>query len=430
MSINLYLLTFNCGRTLIQPDVFSQYILSANRSDQPAPDLLVLSLQEIAPISYAFLGGSFIAPYFNAFRHAVKLASKGFGYVNVVTKNVGMTAQMVFVREALLPHIRSVQTAGVGFGMSDMGNKGAVGTCLGYTASEGQSIIFTFVAAHLAPMEWAVPARNRDYETLVRRLVFTGERKSIPITTENEESAPLLDDSASGTDEGLGIYSASSYLFVAGDLNYRTSDTAPTPEDATENFPEPTTDLEDPKHYSHLLSKDQLTVNLQQGKTLHGFREAAIQFPPTYKYHRISTKPVIDDDSQTWAWASHRWPSWCDRILYLDPSAPASSANIKVHNYIALPLFNTSDHRPVALSASILLGATDINPVRTENITRSPPFPPDSDWKAKRDTARRKEIIVGLLAYFTTTYEGFGLMTAMTVGALGGWYIIQSLIET
>ena len=46
----------------------------------------------------------------------------------------------------------------------------------------------------------------------------------------------------------------------------------------------------------------------------------------------------------------------------------------------------------------------------------------------KRSLARKCEIVVGLLAYLTTTYEGLGLLAATTIGLLGGWYAISSLL--
>src|SRR5271170_5637758 len=148
-----------------------------------------------------------------------------------------------------------------------------------------------------------------------------------------------------------GMYSPDSYLFFAGDLNYRTSEVRPTKEDVEKRFPLPTDNVKDPRHFLHLLAKDQLTQQLKRGKTLNGFSEEAIGFAPTYKYRGIVGKPVITDDERQWNWASHRWPSWCDRILYLDQP----SAKLEARNYHALPVFATSDHRPVALSIKVPL---------------------------------------------------------------------------
>src|SRR5882757_10554932 len=99
MALNLYLLTYNCARTLIQPEIFAPHLFHALESGSHSPELLVLCLQELAPIGYSFLGGSFLTPYFNAFRNVVRLASKDHSYINVVSRNLGMTGLMVFARD-------------------------------------------------------------------------------------------------------------------------------------------------------------------------------------------------------------------------------------------------------------------------------------------------------------------------------------------
>ena len=404
-SLNAYVLTFNCGRELVKPPVFAPHLFRVASS---APDLLVLCLQEIAPIGYAFLGGSFLSPYFNAFRQAVKLA--GDGYVNVIARNVGMTGIMVFAKEDVASNIRWLQTGGVGVGVSEMGNKGAVGVRMGYDVGD-EVMQMTFVSAHLAPMEGALDRRNQDYQDIVQRLVFLKEEKK-PIQDEQDENNPLLQGMTSGKEDS-GMYMASSHLFFAGDLNYRTSRLPPSEEDK-KSFPQPTKDESDSAHFSHLLLDDQLTQELESKKTLHHLIEEPIHFAPTYKYH--PQQDVMLDDEQTWHWASHRWPSWCDRVL-------RSPSNTSATAYNSLPLFGTSDHRPVALSVSVPLKA-----VYNAFSDAPAPFAIDPSWRARRDAARRKEIVFGLAAYLTWTWEGEGLLLATTVGVGGGWLIIRSML--
>lgn len=402
-SLDVYVLTFNCGRVPVQPKVFAPHLLDATST---TPDLLVLCLQEIAPIGYAFLGGSFLSPYFKAFRSAVKLAHDG--YVNVIARNVGLTAIMVFAKEDVASDVSWIQTAGVGVGYNEMGNKGAVGVRIGYGSGEDVTQM-TFVSAHLAPMEDQLERRNEDFRNIAERLVFKSDKTKPP--PEEHEEAPLLGDFA--YDSGsTGIYQPSSHLFFAGDLNYRTSLIRPGPENV-KSFPQPTKDSKDSKHFSQLLKEDQLTQQVKEGKTLHGLQEAPIDFLPTYKYH---PKVDVADDHGPWDWASHRWPSWCDRVLY-------SPTKIRVQSYQSLPLFGTSDHRPVALSASVPLG-----PVKNAFQDTSIPFSLDAGWKSRRNAARRMEIAFGLAAYLTWTYEGEGLLLASVIGAVGGWLILRSLL--
>ncbi|EXJ80578.1 hypothetical protein A1O1_08724 [Capronia coronata CBS 617.96] len=483
-DLSLYILTFNCGRTPVQPEAFAPYLFSALRSNLPGqlpPELLVLCLQELAPISYAFLGGSFLTPYLDAWNDVVKLACKDFDtsrssntgdadgdgssdatvpttrstdYVNIVSRNLGLTAIMVFARTDVVDHIGWIQTAGVGLGVSDMGNKGAVGARLGYKWKDSSTVHprsgslnneeedegpgevqLTFVAAHLAAMEDALEQRNEDYKNIVQRLVFVPETKVATtankgggVRDEHAEDAPLLQgefDVDSGPAQRnlpaeSGIYSAHSHLFFAGDLNYRTSLLQPSPLDVQERFPQPTSDETDPKHFKHLLAEDQLTQQVKAGKALHGLTEAPIDFPPTYKYDPDGSKAVTLDGEQPWPWARHRWPSWCDRIFFWQPNGDVQVRPLK---YTSLPLFASSDHRPVALAATVPLKA-----VSDTKQDQNAPFTIDPEWKGRRAMARRKELVVGLLAYLALTREGNGLLAATTIGAVGGWLILRSLL--
>jgi len=433
-ALSLYLLTFNCGRRLVQPDIFAPYFFHALPQPRLLPEILVIALEEIAPIGYSFLGGSFLTPYFNAFRQAVKFASKDTSYVNTISRNVGMTAIMIFVRQDRVSRVSTLSTAGVGVGFQEMGNKGAVGVRIGLqTRKDADEVMqLTFVAAHLAAMEDALKERNEDWRSIVQSLIFVSDNSEKPIRRdEQEEDVPLLEGTSAATHLANGMYTANSHLFFLGDLNYRTSETRPTTEDV-KRFPQPTTSTEDPKHFTHLFSRDQLTQQLQANKTLHGLTEPPVTFPPTYKYANDRIVAPEGDDAQEFKWAQHRWPSWCDRILYLDlPSwMPQNSASskIKVHSYKALPLFPTSDHRPVALSVSVPLLAIPPPDGATNDIRLQPPFSMDPQWKARRDFARKKEIVVGILAYLSLTREGTGLLTATVIGGIGGWLIIRAML--
>lgn len=410
-DLDIYLLTFNCARTLIQPHQFAPHIFDALPKDVSIPDIIVLSLQEVAPIAYSFLGGSFLTPYFNAFRAAVKLVAKD--HVNIATRNLGLTAIMVFARDT--GKISSLQTAGVGVGLQGMGNKGAVG--IRFIFEEAQ---MTFVAAHLAPMEDAVRRRNEDWKNIARGMVFTAEGTGM--RNKEDEDVPLLRsfDGQDGAEQGL--YSLRSHLFVAGDLNYRVSEVKPTSEDI-KMFPQPTDDVDSPTHFSNLLKRDQLLQQLENENTLHGLSEAKIQFPPTYKL--LESRGEKDSH---WNWAIHRWPSWCDRILYRE--LPIwSQERITIHKYHALPQVETSDHRPVGLSLSVPLKPNLESAEGQDDIRSQPPFKIEPDWRSRRAIARKKEVAVGIAAYLTLTWEGNGLLIAMIVGGLGGWLVLKSLLE-
>ena len=456
--LNIRIITFNCARELIKPEVFANHINNVSLRS-PLPDLIILSLQEIAPIAYAFLGGSMLVPYFDRVRHTIDLVASNWGnakYMNSITRNLGLTAIMAFIREDHFDRIEWMETAGVGVGLQEMGNKGAVGLKLGYT-TESKPVEMTFVAAHLAPMEDAVQRRNEDWKNIVKRLVFTPvntkavQRATRPRSNQDED-APLLPGSPDNESRPTsGLFIPTSYLFFAGDLNYRTSRVKPSLHDH-QVFPQPTDNKADPVHYTHLFNDDQLSKEMNAQRTCHGLREASVDFPPTYKYSD-NQRAVADSGTGTsFGWAKHRWPSWCDRILYLDlPLSPRSEdtqAAIRIHEYTALPLMSTSDHQPVTLMLSVplqpvLFSEDGLNPEQSSkdvptlpesksdehDVQWKPPLELDSRWRAKRRVARRKEIFIGILAYLTLTWEGNVALIATILGALGGWAIISSIVN-
>ncbi|KAE8154124.1 Endonuclease/exonuclease/phosphatase [Aspergillus avenaceus] len=439
-SLTLYILTFNCARNFVDVDRFVHHFFDAFpltdiSSNSPPPDLIVLSLQEIAPIAYAFLGGSFLEPYFATLALVVERAVSerwDAHYVNMVKDNSGMTGLMVYARSDVSERITSIDTARVGFGFQQMGNKGAVGARLAYATHKNpdDTVDLTFVAAHLAPMEYAVLRRNKDWRSIVERLVFdratTKSRDNVQ-TGDDSESTTLLQGStrSSGNDD-RGIFIPTSYLFLAGDLNYRTSNVSPRKEDCA-RFPQAEVDPNDPRHFSHLLKEDQLTREMQHSRSFHGLSEAPITFPPTYKYTSAARQAATcEGASQGWLWTSTRWPSWCDRVLYLE-SLPGlgDQARVRPLVYKSLPLFPTSDHRAVALSVSIPVPSMQSADAAQPVI----PFSIDPDWESKRDAARRKEIVVGCLAYLGLTWEGNGLLIASVIGLLGAWLVLRSIFN-
>ncbi len=101
---------------------------------------------------------------------------------------------------------------------------------------------------------------------------------------------------------------------------------------------------------------------------------------------------------------------------------------IKVHKYGVLPQLETSDHRPVGLSLSVPLSAIREPHNKEDDIRLHPPFDTDPDRKSRRAMARKKEIVVGTIAYLVFTWEGNAILLATIFGSIGGWLIIQSLL--
>ena len=361
-------------------------------------------------------------------------------YVNLVRVNSGMTGLMVFVRSDVADRISWVDTAQVGIGIQQMGNKGAAGVRLGYLPEETlrHTMDLTFVAAHLAPMEYNYEQRNDDWREIVQRLVFSRQVAIHRTRIESAQDGGESEEDSGQEEEGRlqGMFTPTSYLFFAGDLNYRTSDISPQGGDH-ERYPRFDAEETSLSHYSHLLKEDQLTRERRQGKSFQGLTEAPIKFGPTYKYSATARRVAADakDPSagqQKWDWSIYRWPSWTDRILYLDTPTwmMPEVGHVKPHVYDALPLLPTSDHRPVALSVSVPCKAfrEPEGNVNDDDVRRRPPFPIDPAWQEKRSSSRSKELMVGYLGYLSMTWQGGGLVLATVVGAVGVWVVLRTLL--
>jgi endonuclease/exonuclease/phosphatase family metal-dependent hydrolase len=426
----LYLLTFNCARELVDPRSLAQSFFDALPKGAPVPDLVAISLQEISPIAYSFLGGSYLKPYFDRITTTVQLAADLHSHgseqlEHVATRSLGMTGLMIFAKPKFAQRIQWIQSAGAGVGFVNMGNKGAIAMRVAISCpNSANTLNLTFAAAHLAPMESNISARNKDWENLVRNLVFVNDDDS---AYSSSEVTPLLASaSAQPPVDHNGLFADGNYVFFYGDLNYRTNDVPPG-EDDHKTYPQPTASETSAKHYLQLLKKDQLTREKDANRTLHGLQELPIDFPPTYKYATpkdASGNPAqrtSTDTEDEWKWSKHRYPSWCDRILF---SASGPKSELDPHKYTALPVQHTSDHRPVALS----LRVSD-KPVSrgTDDVASRPPFPINAQWRARRDAARRWEVIVGVLSYLALTSKGRAILVAFVGAVLGGLWLASHL---
>ncbi|KAL7931090.1 phosphatidylinositol polyphosphate phosphatase [Trichoderma chlorosporum] len=447
------------------------------------------SLQEIAPLSYAFIGDYFLKPYVERFEEALNLAAslhsqngdnndasaaatsssqsqlqshRGRGHFTLVrTLNVGYTAIMMFARDPA--RLKDIQEAEVGFGAAEMGNKGAVGLRALYEVG-GESTELTFVATHLAAMEWNLPRRNANWGAIMRGLTFENpeavlskmrrdaESRGQSLSSEEgdaSEQARLLRDDQHEQDlrlqqqfHNLSVFKPSSHLFVAGDLNYRISTTSPTPYSAFPNM-----DPGSENYYTEFLHLDQLTRERTAGRTLHGLSEHPVTFPPTYKYVVDSKTPPPGSagssvDVVKWEFAPHRYPGWTDRILYLElPSWVGGS--IKVRAYDALPVIRTSDHRPVFLRVDVPLvspaalapsaavvreAATGSASPTSNSVDPRVRLPVEIDPEAwdRRVAARRREIAAGWTMFLGSTRQGAYILASLLATGAGAYWMYRS----
>ncbi|KAK3394065.1 DNase I-like protein [Podospora didyma] len=528
-TLDLFILTFNCAKNLINVAAFGAHLhagFTQNAAAGLLPDLVVFSLQEVAPLSYSFIGSYFLNPYYARFGEALNLAATrvlddasgprqgGQGstpYTLVRAKNVGMTAILLFARDPAA--VERIEEAECGFGAADMGNKGAVGLRVTWSdrgpqqqQQQGENALelaktaeLTFVATHLAAMEWNLKKRNANWRTIVSGLTFANPKEILsdvafpgnpsgptPDMTgngeanlrimedasvdsseaEEEASQPLLHDDAHSnhyhvdlkpehhtTLQDLSIYKQTSHLFVAGDLNYRISTTTPPPGSAFPSF-----DAASKNYFPAFLPRDQLTQERLAGRAFHGMSEAPITFGPTYKYDVLNDAEGATNEAAVrggakpngvpevpWRFASHRWPGWCDRVLFLDLPEWASGRSsdkkaITVRAYDSFPVLRSSDHRPVFLRVDVpIVGPETMRPPTPEegdegSTTASLksadprvtiPVPVDVHAWERRAAARNREILVGWSAFFFSTAEGALIMATILALTVGGWWWLR-----
>ncbi|KAI3544280.1 endonuclease/Exonuclease/phosphatase [Colletotrichum tamarilloi] len=487
-TLDLFMLTFNCAKNFIDTHVFASNLHTAfKQSATPLPEVVVFSLQEFAPLSYSFIGGYFLSPYLTRFEEALNLAATRYTnesptsdadshdgaddetilvkptaptpvrpYTLIRTRNIGMTAIMLFARNP--ESILRVQEAEVGFGAAEMGNKGAVALRVLYegTTTEGgkKETELTFVATHLAAMEWNLPRRNANWATIMRGLTFENPedilhpKKNKPTTPTHgegqaegarDEAVHLLHDEHQAQTlalqerlQEISVFKPSSHLFVGGDLNYRISTTSPPP---MATFPSLDPDSE--HHYSRFFALDQLTRERQAGRTLHGMSEAEVKFPPTYKYNVLpqdDTRLEVDGvEDVPWVFAPHRYPGWTDRILYLDvPSwVKTKPQKVDVKIYDAMPVVRSSDHRAVFLRAAVpLLTEKELVRSSTEAPTSNAvdprlvlPVAIDPEAWERRAAARRKEVLVGWSMFLWSTKQGAMILATLLAVGAGIWWL-------
>jgi hypothetical protein len=425
-------------------------------------------------LAYSFIGGYFLNPYLSRYEQAVNIAAQHIiddlpsrnseavdatpttlpskPYTLVRGKNVGYTAILLFAREP--SRLKNIQEAEVGFGAAEIGNKGAVGLRMLYEADGGSSEL-TFVATHLAAMEWNLPRRNANWAAIMRGMAFenpevvvnsyktsvTPSPASTPPAEDEPERARLLDNEHNEQHSQLqqqlhniSVFRPSSFLFVAGDLNYRISTTSPPPSAAF-----PSLDPESENYYPEFFRLDQLTRERNAGRTLHGLSEHEVRFPPTYKYDVLPPRPGTREPELDvpWKFAVHRYPGWTDRVLFLDvPSwlkkGSSQDPKFNVRAYDCLPVLRMSDHRPVFLRIDVpLISPSDMAPPSDLDLDMSKdprarlPMEIDPEAWERRAAARRKEVMAGWSMYLWSTKQGACILATVLAFGAGMYWLYR-----
>ncbi|XP_017701238.2 type IV inositol polyphosphate 5-phosphatase 9-like [Phoenix dactylifera] len=197
----------------------------------------------------------------------------------IISKQMVGILASVWVRGDLWQHVRHPSVSCVGCGiMGCLGNKGSVSVRFYLLETS-----FCFVCCHLASggKEGDKVHRNSDAMDIFSRTSFPrGPSLNLPQKILDHDRIVLL-----------------------GDLNYRIS----LPEAKTRS-------LVEQKEWNILLEKDQLRIEVSEGRVFEGWNEGVIAFSPTYKYYQNSD--AYYGCAQGKKGEKRRAPAWCDRILW------------------------------------------------------------------------------------------------------------------
>ncbi|PKC13754.1 DNase I-like protein [Rhizophagus irregularis] len=281
-------------------------------------------------------------------------------------------ALVIYVRnEEIKNEIKSIEVEQVGVGPIWAGNKGAIVARLNIN----DTISVCFICAHLAPHSHNVVERNKNFKSIIERVIFI-------------DKSTIYDND---------------YVFLFGDLNYRIEIKAEKKEHLM--------NLLNTNEYQTVIKRDQLNIEKRKGQAFNGFQEGEIKFPPTYKYYVGSTEFN----------SSKRIPGWCDRILYFS----SRIESIKLNHYTSNNDYITSDHKPVSALFTINYESLDYY----NNNNKINFF---TNYNFKIDKWRFMKKVVGnfVIKIFGSLWMLFWTKwTKIIVASTGifiGWYFIYS----
>lgn len=324
-ELDIFLLTFNCGKKGVDEEAFASKLTKA--LPKKLANFYAFGFEEFCSI----MEGSFKDVSNNMFIKAnqllLRILSKWYnqGFQTVSLNHKGAIGLIILTPYPL--QVLKVRNASSSCGYFYSSMKGAVATRITFKTLVGssESRDITFATAHLSAYEgqYYCTKRNAQVLKLMRALDF---------------------------EDGYSFLKPGSHTFFMGDLNYRTVHDVKKQGDIVEELASlqdqtitKTDSIED------LVQKyDELSKCISNDEVFMGFTEACIDFQPTYKYHVGCA-----------IYKTTRAPSWCDRILY---QSTYNSTFIKKKTDKVLPQIGaynsiknvfSSDHQPVYLSITI-----------------------------------------------------------------------------
>ncbi|XP_067826092.1 phosphatidylinositol polyphosphate 5-phosphatase type IV [Heptranchias perlo] len=227
----------------------------------------------------------------------------------------GVLQLSVFIRRDLIWFCSVVEQATVTTRIvSQIKTKGAVGIAFTIFGTS-----FLFITSHFTSGQGKVYERMLDYNKTIEALALP---RVVP-DTNVYRSDPY--DVTTRFDE----------VFWFGDFNFRLDVKRAVIDELLRSGTKDS--------LSSILHYDELTKKLQEGSIFKGFKEAEINFLPTYKF---DIGCDVYDSS-----AKKRTPSYTDRIIYKS----RQRGDVLVVKYGCCSSIKTSDHRPVYCSFQVRL---------------------------------------------------------------------------
>ncbi|KZS88555.1 DNase I-like protein [Sistotremastrum niveocremeum HHB9708] len=308
-----------------------------NGSDDPYPDIIVVSFQEMDLSTEGLLYATAASvskgdAWISAISEALSFAN-GVSYLKIASKQLVGLFMCIFIKEQFASEdiTEDISTCAVGTGiLGVMANKGAVGISLTFP---GTSTRLSFINSHLAAFDEMLDKRNADFHELSRRLRFVDKGGSDRSAFESHVLFWMVVRAVS-----LSATSAAfMFLTYTSDLNYRIElpqeDVRALMSDKSEHRT---------ASFQTLQTFDQLLSSRQKGLAFKGFHEAPINFLPTYRFAGGYGSDDLGYDLK-------RRPAWTDRILYL--SSPMT--HVIQTSYNSHPDVMMSDHKPISAEFSI-----------------------------------------------------------------------------
>ena len=296
---SIFCISWNVGglagnRVGVNLDI-SDLFQTATAGKGKVPDIVVICLQEIVPLSASSLIQLGNGMQVESKREWELLLSTqlanffpGESFQLLFSSQLVGITLMVWVKASLGSFIRGLEGCIKKTGLKGItGNKGAV-VC----RFDLHNSSFCFVGCHFAAGQDEVEERNMCWQLIMQDSLLSRGRRIA-----NHQSIIWL-----------------------GDLNYRVN----------LDFYRAAS-LASRGQFSMLWRYDQLTEEMNCGRVFLGFKEGILSFYPTYRYE-LNQDRYANDEKQ-------RIPSWTDRILYAGP--------LQQQSYNSVQTIKVSDHRPV-----------------------------------------------------------------------------------